>query len=61
MSVDLHDSEQAEIELEEWLIEQAENGVPEIVLSDLLRDYADDIEYIGYIPRDWGKSTDETN
>lgn len=54
MSVDLNEIEEAEIELEQWLVEQAENGVPEIVLIGLLRDYADDIEHLGYVPRVWG-------
>lgn len=50
MSVDLTEIEEAEVELEEWLVEQAENGIPEIVLIRLLRDYADDIEHLGYVP-----------
>jgi hypothetical protein len=56
MSVELDEIEEAEIELEEWLVEQAENGIPEIVLIGLLRDYADDIEHLGYVPRTWGES-----
>jgi len=56
MSVELNDIEEAEVELEEWLVEQAENGVPEIVLIELLRDYADDIEHLGYVPRMWGEA-----
>ncbi|MDL0140466.1 hypothetical protein PNP85_13225 [Halobacterium salinarum] len=56
MSVELNEIEEAEVELEEWLIEQAENGVPEIVLIGLLRDYADDIEHLGYVPRMWGET-----
>ena len=56
MSVDFSDIEAAEVELEEWLVEQAENGVPEIVLIGLLRDYADDIERLGYVPRMWGET-----
>ncbi|MEE6209475.1 hypothetical protein U3A55_04780 [Salarchaeum sp. III] len=56
MAVELNESEEAEVELERWLVEQAENGVPEIVLIGLLRDYADDIEHLGYVPRMWGKS-----
>ena len=56
MSVELNEIEAAEVELEEWLVEQAENGVPEIVLIGLLRDYADDIEHLGYVPRMWGDS-----
>jgi len=61
MSVDLDEMEEAENELEEWLVEQAENGIPEIVLIGLLRDYADDIEQLGYVPRMWGEAEDETN
>lgn len=53
MSADLTEIEQAEDELEQWLVDQAEAGVPEIVLVGLLRDYADDIEYLGYVPRMW--------
>ena len=56
MSVDLTEIEEAEVELEEWLVEQAENGVPEVVLIRLLRDYADDIEQLGYVPRMWGEA-----
>ncbi|ELZ38269.1 hypothetical protein C470_00035 [Halorubrum distributum JCM 13561] len=56
MAVELNEIEEAEVELEEWLVEQAENGVPEIVLIGLLRDYADDIEQLGYVPRMWGES-----
>ncbi|MCL9815268.1 hypothetical protein [Natranaeroarchaeum aerophilus] len=55
MSVDLSEIEEAEVELEEWLVEQAENGIPEIVLIRLLRDYADDVERLGYVPRMWGE------
>ena len=54
MSVELNVIEEAEVELEEWLVEQAENGIPETVLVGLLRDYADDIEQLGYVPRMWG-------
>ena len=56
MAVELNEIEAAEVELEEWLVEQAENGVPEIVLIGLLRDYADDIEQLGYVPRMWGET-----
>lgn len=56
MPVELNEIEQAEVELEQWLVKQAENGVPEIVLIGLLRDYADDIEHLGYVPRMWGES-----
>jgi hypothetical protein len=56
MAVELNEIEAAEVELEEWLVEQTENGIPEIVLVGLLRDYADDIEQLGYVPRMWGNS-----
>jgi len=56
VAVELNEIEEAEVELEEWLVEQAENGVPEVVLIGLLRDYADDIEHLGYVPRMWGHS-----
>lgn len=56
MLVDLTEIEEAEVELEEWLVEQAENGVSEIVLIRLLRDYADDIEHLSYVPRMWGEA-----
>ena len=56
MAVQLNEIEEAEVELEQWLVEQAENGIPEIVLIGLLRDYADDIEHLGYVPRMWGKA-----
>lgn len=54
MSVDLTEIEEAEVELEEWLVKQAENGIPEIVFIGLLRDYADDIDHLGYVLRMWG-------
>jgi|AntDeeMetagen134_2_1112570.scaffolds.fasta_scaffold01121_8 hypothetical protein len=56
MSVDRTQIKEAEVELEQWLVEQAENGVPELVLIGLLRNYADDIEQLGYVPRMWCKS-----
>jgi len=56
VSVELNEIEEAEVDLEEWLVERAENGVPEIVLIGLLRDYAEDIEHHGYVPRMWGES-----
>jgi len=56
MAVDLDGVEQAEDELEQWLVDQAEAGVPEIVLVGLLRDYADDIDQLGYVPRMWGRN-----
>mgnify|MGYP007038799601 FL=1 len=54
MAVELNDIEKAEVELEQWLVEQAESGILETVLIGLLRDYADDIEHLGYVPRMWG-------
>jgi len=56
MSVELNDIEETEVELEEWLVEQAESGISEIVLVGTLRDYADDVEDLGYVPRMWGNS-----
>jgi hypothetical protein len=56
MAVELNEIKAAEVELEQWLVEQAENRVPEIILIGLLRDYADGIEYLGYVPRMWGGS-----
>lgn len=56
MAVEPNEIEEAEIKLEQWLVEQAENGIPEIVLIVLLRDYADDIKQLGYVPRIWGNS-----
>lgn len=56
MPVELNEIEQAEVELEQWLVEQAKNEVPETVLIVLLRDETDDIEHLGYVPRMWGES-----
>ncbi|MFC7164922.1 hypothetical protein [Halospeciosus flavus] len=56
MAVDFDEVEQAEDQLEQLLVDQAEAGVPEIVLVGLLRDYADDIEHLGYVPRMWGRN-----
>ena len=56
MAVELNEIEEAEVKLEEWLVEQAEDGIPEIVLIGLLRDYADGIEQLGYVPRMWCNS-----
>ena len=38
MSVNLNEVEQAEVDVEEWLVEQAASGVPELVLVNRLRD-----------------------
>lgn len=40
-------------ELGVWLVETAEQGVPELVLVALLRAYATTIEDRGYVPRAW--------
>jgi len=56
MAVELNEIEEAEVDLEQWLVEQVKNGIPEIVLIRLLRDYADDVEQLGYVPRMWGES-----
>jgi hypothetical protein len=56
MSGNFSQIEQAESDLEQWLVDQAENGVPELVLIGLLRDYADDIEQLGRVPRMWDNS-----
>lgn len=56
MAVELNEIEEAKVELEQWLVDQAEHGVPEVVLVGILRDYADDIEDLGYVPRMWGDS-----
>jgi len=56
MAVELNEIEEAKVELEQRLVDQAENGLPEVVLVGLLRDCADDIEHLGYVPRMWGGS-----
>lgn len=50
--------EAAEDELEQWLVEHAKAGVPEIVLVGLLRDYAQDVERRGFVPRRWYPETE---
>ena len=45
-----------ERELERLLAKHAEAGIPELVLVELLRNYATTIETIGYIPRTWQPS-----
>lgn len=47
------DADQA---LEQLLTEHAEAGVPELVLVGMLRDYAELIEEVGYVPRTWRNS-----
>ncbi|MBV0903490.1 hypothetical protein [Haloarcula salina] len=39
--------------LEQFLATRAQTGVSELVLVGLLREYADEIETLGYIPRSW--------
>lgn len=56
MAVELNEIEEAEVDLEQWLVDQTEHGVPEVALIGILRDYADDIEDLGYVPRMWGES-----
>lgn len=48
--VQLVDIEQ---QLERLLVDSAEAGVPELVLLNVLRDYADVIDELGYVPRTW--------
>lgn len=45
--------------LERWLMKQATQGVPELVLVSLLRDVADDIEGRGYVSRQSGQMMKE--
>lgn len=42
-----------ETALEHWLVEHAAAGVPETVLIDVLRAYADRVERLGHVPRSW--------
>ena len=44
---------EAEQQLEQLLVATAEDGVPELVLIAVLRDYADLVEEQGYVPRTW--------
>ena len=46
----LEDAEQA---LEWWLVSNAEAGVSELALIEVLRIYADTVEHLGYVPRSW--------
>jgi len=43
----------AEQQLQAFLIATAEDGVPELALIAILRDYADLVEEQGYVPRTW--------
>ncbi|WP_324665378.1 hypothetical protein [Haloarcula sediminis] len=44
---------ETEQHLERLLVASATDGVPELALISLLRDYADLIEETGYVPRTW--------
>jgi hypothetical protein len=44
---------EAEQQLEQLLVTTAEDGVPELALIAILRDYADLVEEQGYVPRTW--------
>jgi len=50
---------EAEKALERWLVRQATQGVPELVLVSLLREAADDIEERGYVSRQSGQMMKE--
>lgn len=54
----LNQIEMAETELEAWLVRHAMAGIPEIVLSGTLRDYADRIDELGHVPRSWAALED---
>jgi len=43
----------AEQQLQAFLIATAEDGIPELALIAILRDYADLVEEQGYVPRTW--------
>jgi hypothetical protein len=42
-----------EQQLQQLLVATASDGVPELALATILRDYADLIEEVGYVPRTW--------
>jgi len=44
---------ETEQHLERLLVASATDGVPELVLISLLRDYANLSEETGYVPRTW--------
>ena len=52
-TTDLQQCIETEQRLERLLVSSAIDGVPELVLITLLRDYADLIEENGYVPRTW--------
>jgi hypothetical protein len=49
-----------ETALEHWLVEHAAAGVPETVLIDVLRAYADRVERLGHVPRSWHPSRSQS-
>ncbi len=51
--------EATERELKRLLAKHAVAGLPELVLAELLRDYATTIETIGYISRTWSMPTSD--
>lgn len=54
MPAGLDEIEKPEGELEEWLVEQAESSVPEVVSIGLLRDYAGGLGRLATCPG-WGR------
>jgi len=52
-TTEFQQSIETEQQLERLLVSSAVDGVPELVLITLLRDYADLIEEAGYVPRTW--------
>lgn len=49
-----HRIEIAERALETWLVRNAREGISELVLGGILRDYAGQIEDLNHVPRSWG-------
>lgn len=52
--VDDADLRTFEVALERLLVAAAEDRVPEVFIEGALRDYADDIDEFGRVPRTWG-------
>jgi len=46
----IEDAEQA---LKWWLVSNAEAGIPELALIEVLRTYANTVEQLGYVPWSW--------
>ncbi len=46
----IDDAEQA---LKWWLVSNADAGIPELALIEVLRTYAETVEQLGYVPRSW--------